>query len=471
TTTTTTTSINTRSNAEISDLPENLLSEYRKVETTNNNIVFITPDNKVYDEKGAQIGVINKNRIQIGTENLGITTNNPATIEELPKNMPTEYEQVTGLDDKKYFIKKDVADVYDAQGQKIGTYNNNQITITTQSTTPAPTATTTATTSPVIKMAKVEELSKKTNELNTNINKLKEEIEFLTKKGTARDARDDEDLQKKQAELQKKQTEYAEVVAALRAKQFEAENLLKNGITIMRGLMNAYDQYSGIARFGSLFLTGDNWQEWRNTVNQAFCDTIILGGKQCWISKVCDQYIDATPAGNSLIARTPGGAKGVVHLEAERSLPIEVPQEGTQYIYKLTYTITNPNNKPMQYNLRFHTKDTTYAAFQPSKELIAGGTDGKIGSQAFYKQSKKDYTQVCLVWSPSIETFSGRSVSEFCQPITHYEGKATNPYTNLPTQPGTCTDGLHNQGETSTDCGGPCPQCGTPQKPKEFDGF
>ena len=54
---------------------------------------------------------------------------------------------------------------------------------------------------------------------------------------------------------------------------------------------------------------------------------------------------------------------------------------------------------------------------------------------------------------------------------THYEGGATNPYTNLPTQPGTCSDELQNQGETSTDCGGPCPQCGTPQKPKEFDGF
>lgn len=253
--------------------------------------------------------------------------------------------------------------------------------------------------------------------------------------------------------------------------QHEGENILKNTVSVMRSLMKAYDTYPGIGRLSSLFLTGDSWTKWRDDVNKVLCDTIILGGKKCWVSKICDQYLDATPGGNSLIARTPGGPKAVVNLQAERSLPIEVPGEGTQFIYKLTYTITNPHDKPMHYNLRFYTKDGTYEAFKPQKELQAGASDGKTGSAAFHKQSTKDYTQVCLIWQPSIETWSKRSVSEFCEPITQYEGAATNPYTNLPTQPGTCNDKLQNQGETGTDCGGPCPACGTTKRPTEFDGF
>ena len=242
-------------------------------------------------------------------------------------------------------------------------------------------------------------------------------------------------------------------------------------------MLKSYEAFAGLGRFGSLFLTGDNWMQWRNDVSQALCDTILLGGKQCWISNVCDQYIDTTPGGNSLIARTPAGEpRGVIHLETEKSLPIEFVNETTNrvqtgFLYKITYTISNPNQKPMKYNLRFNARTKTFNAFEPDKELLEGATDGKTGSAAYYKQSYNDYTQACLVFNPSIQTFDGKSTNEFCVPVSQYSGAATSPYTNLPESEGTCNDGIQNQKETSTDCGGPCEQCKTANKPGEFDGF
>jgi len=129
------------------------------------------------------------------------------------------------------------------------------------------------------------------------------------------------------------------------------------------------------------------------------------------------------------------------------------------------------NQKPMKYNLRFNARTKTFNAFEPDKELLEGATDGKTGSAAYYKQSYNDYTQACLVFNPSIQTFDGKSTNEFCVPVSQYSGAATSPYTNLPESEGTCNDGIQNQKETSTDCGGPCEQCKTANKPGEFDGF
>lgn len=242
-------------------------------------------------------------------------------------------------------------------------------------------------------------------------------------------------------------------------------------ITVMRSLLRSYEKFSGLAKFGSLFLTGDNWMEWRNTVSQTLCDSILFGGKQCWVSKVCDEYIDAMPEGNSLIARTPAGEpRGVVNLQAEKSLPVDVVDDAgktqTGFLYKITYTITNPHNKKMRYNLKFNTKTTTRIAFAPEKELVEGGTDGKTGSAAKFHQSFNDYTNVCLTFTPSIETWDGRTVAEFCTPISQYQGAATNPYTNLPSAPGTCDDKIQNQREEGVDCGGPCTACGSSNTPK-----
>ncbi|GEM_PF-5628385 len=333
----------------------------------------------------------------------------------------------------------------------------------------------------------------KINSVSTKIKGLDENIATLEK--TPQNSRTDlqnqalaaakqqkESAQKELENLRKERdnkiAQLAQNEADRAREQFSAETILSNGITIMRDLLKSYEQFAGIAKAGSLFLTEDNWLEWRNDVSQALCDTILLGGKECWVSNVCDQYIDATPEGNSLIARTPAGiAVGAIHLQAEKSLPIDFVNETTNqmqkgFLYKITYTITNPLNKKMTYNLRFtKTNSQYYNAYSPNKELDVGGTDGKTGSATKFEQSSSDYKEVCLVFDPAITTWDGKSTNLFCTQVSQYSGAATSPYTNLPESDGTCDDLIQNQKETSTDCGGPCPACGTTDKPNEFGGF
>lgn len=321
-------------------------------------------------------------------------------------------------------------------------------------------------------------------DIQTRRTPLENEIRDLERQKAS--AKTDEEKNKIQQQIDAKKTDLAPMIseqnkyqadvrdaAAKKANaEFREETFIRQAVSGGRALLKSYEMFSGIARLGSLFLTGKNWEEWRKKVDDAFCKSILFGGTKCWQSKICEKYIDTTPGGNSLIARTARGAPtGAAHLAVEKSLPIDFAEEGTGYLYKISYTVTNPNDRNMNYNIKFSSTTKTVKVFQPDKELAPGTSDGKVSSAMLYKKSFRDYTQACLTFNPSIRTWDGRSVGEYCIPISQYKGAATQPFTNLQQAEGTCDDGVQNQRETSTDCGGPCPTCGTTERPKEFEDF
>jgi hypothetical protein len=256
-------------------------------------------------------------------------------------------------------------------------------------------------------------------------------------------------------------------------------------IAFLGNIIQAYNEYKGIAAFSSLFIDDEELAERRAEVNERFCKTVILGGTQCWASKVCESKIKAKPGDGTLVGREPVGPSGltvplpVAHVEAERSLPIEIPNaQGVivpHWLYRWTYYLRNPMQDNLRYNIVFSGPGGQYSWWPSPQELASGASAGIAGSAAIPVMSNKDYRQICITLSPRVPGYDGKRVDEVCNTIVEYGGGATAPYPPPPnaTTPGapegstpgpgggsgSCDDGQQNQGETGVDCGGPCTRC------------
>jgi len=204
----------------------------------------------------------------------------------------------------------------------------------------------------------------------------------------------------------------------------------------------AYDQYPGFARFGSLFMTSDMWERHRENVNRAFCDTILLGGTQCWTSRICDTRLYRNMPSSVFAGRTPSGQRvATASIQGEKSLPIAAVDEQGMPVdkrkYKVTYAIRNPyEEQDIKYNIQFRTDDgNTYNWYTEWQSLSPGtyaGTSATIAEDTpLLDYGTKDYKTVCIIFSPAIvdyHTFAGRKIKEWCSDIVQYMGTATRPY-------------------------------------------
>ena len=204
----------------------------------------------------------------------------------------------------------------------------------------------------------------------------------------------------------------------------------------------AYDQYSGFARLGSLFMTSDMWEKHRENVNRAFCDTILLGGTQCWISRICDTQLYRNMPSSVFAGRTPSGQMvATASIQGEKSLPIAAVDEQGMPVdmrkYKVTYAIRNPyDEQKIKYNIQFRTEDgNTYNWYNEWQSLSPGtyaGTSAKIAEDTpLLDYGTKDYKTVCIIFSPAIvdyHTYAGRRIKEWCSDVVQYMGTATRPY-------------------------------------------
>ena len=213
----------------------------------------------------------------------------------------------------------------------------------------------------------------------------------------------------------------------------------------------------------------------RQKVNDDFCKTIIAGGQQCWVSKVCEHHLDYPAGDSTVVARLPNGApKAVAHVEGERGLSVNINGAtveelrsvfgervimiGSQVInlsatgsdaealnndlkvianmairfYKITYSFTNPDDKGRNLNVVFSGTDSgeqpiTANFYDPELSVDPEATQTRIGSNPISFFSVNKYDNVCVVWSPSISRFAGGSASQVCNTLSEYEGAATPP--------------------------------------------
>lgn len=197
-----------------------------------------------------------------------------------------------------------------------------------------------------------------------------------------------------------------------------------------------YNQYAGMAGWSSLIFDEKFLADWREKVNDIMCNKLNLPTKDCWVSKICNHYSDITsPRQGILFTSSAGGApRAVAHIEATRSLPIITPN-ATYYAYTVTFSLTNPHDEQMTYNVRFMGK-TAPTWWDAAQAIGKSGTANAIGAAALFKVSSREYSEVCLEFDPKIQTVSGFSapfsgssrVGKICNSIVQHAGGAEAPY-------------------------------------------
>lgn len=199
-----------------------------------------------------------------------------------------------------------------------------------------------------------------------------------------------------------------------------------------------YEEYKGFARFGSLFFTSDGWERHREKINQIFCDTILLGGTQCWTSRICDTQLYPLVPRSVFAGRTPSGERtATASIQGEKSLTIQGVDDFdnpvTLRLYKTTYAINNPyEEQTIEYNIQYRTEDGFKINWFNDSQTIPPGTSAKrTEANPLIDYGKNDYTEACIIFHPSIidyRNYLGRRIREWCTPIIEYVGTATKPY-------------------------------------------
>lgn len=203
--------------------------------------------------------------------------------------------------------------------------------------------------------------------------------------------------------------------------------------------LDAYDDYSGLNVYGSLFFGEEKLAKRREKAADLFCDkTLILGGKECWKSRMCDSfyYSHEPPVGQNILVVQPsvGGYEPAVSIQGEKSLPILYQETGkskTKFIYKITYSLSNPLDRDLNYHIKLVGPDKIFESPVMTVRRAVGTQVyrvDRLNNNPLFTESNNDYDALCLTFSPRLPTIKGGSVSEFCTPFVQYDGAATRPY-------------------------------------------
>lgn len=211
----------------------------------------------------------------------------------------------------------------------------------------------------------------------------------------------------------------------------------------LSGIVKAYNEYSGLGQFSSLFISDKDIAKRRQEAEDMFCNTVPLGGTQCWTSKICKSKIDPTAGGTSVVAQTATGEpRGAARVTVDKSPPAQYFNQTTgtmqtQFLYRTSYFIQNPTDSNLTYNIIFYATDgTTYRAFDLDKQIRSGASESRMRSTSVARYSDKDYRKACLTFKPGIKKWDGGLARELCTSVASYAGEATS-LPNAPTQPGT----------------------------------
>jgi hypothetical protein len=214
------------------------------------------------------------------------------------------------------------------------------------------------------------------------------------------------------------------------------------------------NEYPNLASLGGMML-GDALADWKATVDKAFCDTVILGGKSCWIAKICESSPNNAGGDGVLIGQKYGNEsfyKFYAHIEGERMQPavnVNATVQTSEYLYKVTYAVRNPNtDQPNAFQIRFFHEGGSYDWYPAFRPFSKGAYIQAIGTNAVVAYSTKYYTRVCIIFQESVEV-SGTTTRQVCNNIVQYQGEPTTPYpvanatttaagagAGAPTQPG-----------------------------------
>ena len=256
-----------------------------------------------------------------------------------------------------------------------------------------------------------------------------------------------EELTKDAAKLRAQAAEAEEKgKARLAAAESHRGTIRHRGRYAVFDFVQAYDDWSGLNKYGVLFYGEEGLAKRRDMAADYFCERVlgILGDKECWKSRICSQAYGQKemPVGRSvLVAQTGiGGYLPAVSVQAEKSLPIRYKEGGKskiKYVYKVTYSIANPHvGKTLTYHVNLQGSAHTYTSESMTVKAATEEEifrESKLGNNPLIIEGDANYHTVCLTFSPRMRTHNWNYQSEICSPITQYGGEATTPYEATPT--------------------------------------
>lgn len=168
----------------------------------------------------------------------------------------------------------------------------------------------------------------------------------------------------------------------------------------------AFNAFSGMGFYSSLFMSYDQRRSWINAVDEIF-NNVILGGPRYWVSEICENQYDMST--NSLAyAEKPNGLKmPSAHIEAEKSEIIPIPygdsvQDGR--MYKMTF-YAEATYSDVKFNVYLIGGDKETALFKEDI-ILEGEEDGEGDSYIFncerdrscVQYSFNEYDRICMIF-------------------------------------------------------------------------
>lgn len=212
-------------------------------------------------------------------------------------------------------------------------------------------------------------------------------------------------------------------------------------VSFLGGLISASEQFPGLSAFSSLIKDkqyNEAVSHWKEQVYRHFTENLV--GMGYFKSKICERTFK-TSAGKTFLATKVGSdVKGAAYIQVDKTkTKININSALSDgYIYRTTFFLSNPHNEDMIYNIFFKSKTGKNVYWfldnnkQPENILIPKGQSvgqsladftlpEKIKVKIF--ETKADYVEACLKFSPKISTLTGKKTGEFCMPITEFKGK------------------------------------------------
>jgi len=190
-------------------------------------------------------------------------------------------------------------------------------------------------------------------------------------------------------------------------------------------VLTEYSKFKGLNQWTTFFIDEKEVAKKKAKILKDFCDnTLILGGTECWTSKICEKKVDATMGGTGVMTEGKDGKpKAAAHIEADRSEEIyfydaSIDAERAQWLYRISFSLHNPHDINMSYNIIFKNDlGLGYRVYEPDRQIKPGSSRRRVHRSALAKYSSSLYTTVCLEFRPEIERIGGGRVGQFCVPI------------------------------------------------------
>ena len=188
--------------------------------------------------------------------------------------------------------------------------------------------------------------------------------------------------------------------------------------------------FSGLSGLSQLFMSNEALAEWRRRVDEYFCNTIVFGGVDCWVSLICESKIDRT-AESTLTMTTPSGmTTAVAHVEGQRTkLEFQNNSETvTSYIYKITFYVKNPSYSGIDsfdFNVYLYREGKAQTTLlKEHQKLKEGQYYHKTGTTMVVQESSNYYDIICIHFNKVLSVGEGEEASEVCNRIAGYTGSA-----------------------------------------------